>query len=108
MVAAFIAGVVIAFAEPQPTFLWVRSAAATNGASGQAIARDRFDNVYVTGNFGGTAVFGGTVLTSSAGGLFMVKYDAQGHVIWAKLAASNASVVAIVVDNARNNYITGT
>jgi hypothetical protein len=108
MVAAFIAGVVIAFAEPQPTFLWVRSAAATNGASGQAIARDRFDNVYVTGNFGGTAVFGGTVLTSSAGGLFMVKYDAQGHVIWAKLAASNASVVAIVVDNAGNTYITGT
>lgn len=67
-----------------PNYLWAKSVGGVNYES--KIAVDSNGNTYVTGHYGsGTITFGNFTLTNS--GLFdiyVVKYDSNGDVVWAK------------------------
>jgi hypothetical protein len=69
-------------------FLWVRQIGGTWSDGPTACATDADGSVLVTGAFASSnVVFGGTVLTNSAqdvASCFLVKYDSQGDVLWAR------------------------
>jgi len=74
-------------------FLWARSAGGTNSNDvSNSVATDLSGNVFITGYFHSPTInFGGTILTNSTPpyeDIFLVKYDSNGNVIWAKSAGS--------------------
>jgi hypothetical protein len=77
------------------------------------VAYDNRGGYYATGRFQGTAVFGGTSLTSVGESvLFLIRYDSQGNAVWADRALnSNASSAAygfgLATDAAGNAYVSG-
>jgi hypothetical protein len=91
---------------------WVKMV--DGNSEGTALSFDSFDNVYVTGNFMGTADFDPSSATSnlvSAGGqdLFVWKLDFNGNLVWAKGAggSNHEESHAIVSDASGNVYLTG-
>ncbi len=56
---------------------------------GQGLVCDKSGNVYVTGYFGDTVSFGSYTLKTQNIGTFLVKYDSNGNVIWAKQSNSS-------------------
>ena len=92
--------------------LWEKKAGGTNFDKGRGIAVDGSGNAYVTGEFSGTASFGGTTLSSSGtyiADIFVAKYDASGNVLWAKKAGGSSwdEGRSIAVDGSGNTYVTG-
>ncbi|MEJ8801250.1 SBBP repeat-containing protein [Pontibacter sp. H249] len=90
--------------------LWAKSAGGQHSDTGYSLAVDGAGNVYVTGEYQGTATFGTTTLTSSGGyDVFIAKYDASGNVLWAKSAGGQHSDTgySLAVDGAGNVYVTG-
>jgi len=95
---------------------WVKS---VDCASGTNIAVDAAGNCYITGQFSCSVItFGSVSLTNSAGlsaDMFIVKYDTNGNVVWAKSAGgvgingTNTTCVGvdIAVDANENPYVTG-
>jgi hypothetical protein len=78
--------------------------------SGEGIAIDSSGNVYITGYFSGTAVFGSTTLVSAGRkDTYMAKVDSGGNFLWAKRAGGTGddSGEGIAVDSSGNAYITG-
>jgi hypothetical protein len=55
----------VAKVDPNGNFLWADLLGGSASGAPDGIALDGGGNVYVTGNFGGTAAFGGTTLTSA-------------------------------------------
>lgn len=89
---------------------WVRTS--SNGGTGNAIAHDRWGNVYVTGTFETLTINFGNTLIYSYGStdVFLAKYDAQGNLKWVHSAGENGpdEGSGIAVDNSGNAFITGT
>ncbi len=92
--------------------LWAQAMGGPSVDSAYGIAMDRVGNVYITGSFRGTAIFGSTTLTS--GGvrdIFVIKLDSNGNVLWARDMGRGSSlfndVYGIAVDDAHNVYTTG-
>lgn len=79
----------------------------------QGVTVDAGGNVYITGNFAGTATFGSTAVTTitSAGNsdVFIAKYSSSGNLQWVKSAGGPGidQSQSIAVDVAGNVYITG-
>ena len=97
-----------------PPFEWVRDAGGPDYDQGLGVACDNATNIYVTGNFRGSGVFGGTLLTNSYNGspldgMFIAKYDSSGSVLWAKgIKNNNVSYgFAVAVDSNGNSFVTG-
>ncbi len=103
-----------------PQFGFAIRAGAANGSSAfryetpHAIASDSAGNVYITGEFMGTADFDpspGTVTLTSAGDVdvFVAKYSPSGALVWAKRMGSNGADVGIdiAIDRAGNVITTG-
>ena len=92
-----------------PNYLWAKSVGGVNYE--RNIAVDSNGNTYVTGHYGsGTITFGSFTLTNS--GLFdiyVVKYDTNGDVVWAKSAGGTGYDygVGIAVDASGNCFVTG-
>ncbi len=80
---------------------------------GNSITVDSQGNVYITGQFGGTTIFGSISLTatgSSNSNIFVAKYNSSGVVQWAVSAASSGGYdkgTGIKVDAVGNVYVTG-
>ena len=93
------------------TLVWVRSAGGTGDDRSRSIAVDPSGNIYVTGYFNSpTITFDSIALTSTAYyDIFVTKYNAAGHVIWAKSAGGGSSEYSqsIAVDQNGNSYLTG-
>ena len=89
---------------------WAKQAGGSSVDGANCPAIDASGNIYITGDFGGTATFGGTILTSpNADDIFVTKYSSAGDLIWAKRAGGlgdNAGR-AIAVDASGNSYVTG-
>ena len=96
-------------------FLWAKNFGGTGSDIGNSLAIDSIGNVYITGNFEGTADFdpgAGTFnLTSSVGGpdVFISKLDSQGNFLWAKSFGGfrSDSSKSLAIDSVGNVYTTG-
>jgi len=95
-------------------YLWAKRIGSTDNDRGYSIATDAGGNVYITGDFRGTADFdpgAGTVNLTSAGYLdiFFAKYDNNGNYLWAKRIGSTDydTGYSIATDVGGNVYITG-
>ncbi|MDR3669134.1 MAG: SBBP repeat-containing protein [Ignavibacteriaceae bacterium] len=87
--------------------LWVKQYL---NSSGRSIAADANQNIYITGNFIGNAIFDTIPLTSYGGtDIFISKYDSNGNCLWAKQAGdtNNDAGYGISIDANGNSYVTG-
>lgn len=92
--------------------LWAKSAGGINGDYGSSVSADANGNVFVTGGFSSPTIsFGTTTFTKSGvSKVFVVKYDANGNVLWAKSAEGWASFDApysVSADAGGNVLVTG-
>ncbi|MDP4267266.1 MAG: SBBP repeat-containing protein [Bacteroidota bacterium] len=92
--------------------IWAKSAGESSYGNGNSITVDFTGNIYITGGFLGTAIFGSTVLTNAGspwGNVFLAKFDANGNIIWAKAAGGTKKdrSYSVVADASGNAYITG-
>jgi len=74
------------------------------------VALDTRSNIYITGEFSGTASFGATSLTSAGGDdVFVAKLDAYANWQWAKRVSGTSTDAGhgVAVDSSGNPYITG-
>jgi hypothetical protein len=98
---------------PNGALIWARAmgGTATNIANG--IDVDTQNNVYLTGQFSGTADFdpslASTSFTAVLSDAFVAKYNSDGQLVWVHGIGSPATDIAhgIAVDIAGNAYITG-
>ncbi|HTB07488.1 MAG TPA: gliding motility-associated C-terminal domain-containing protein [Bacteroidia bacterium] len=99
--------------------LWAKQAnlfSSMSSANGNSVGTDQLGNVYLTGYFTGTINFGSNTLNGinniSLYDVFIVKYNPNGNVLWAKQgnipsSASGGSGYSVITDKANNVYLTG-
>ena len=98
-----------------PSWVWAKSSGGTSYDSGNSVATDANGNIYVVGSFDSYSITFGTIILTNAGGaggnadIFVVKYDINGNVLWAKSAGGSGYDVAnsITVDTLGNVIILG-
>ena len=106
-------GATISTITEPPTPAWATSIGGTSSDYGQAIATDSGGNVYVTGQYQGTATFGSGVSLTSTGSydVFVAKYNTSGTAQWAtSIGGGTFSIDAgygIATDSGGNVYVTG-
>ena len=95
--------------------LWAQRGAGSFGEFITGVVTDSFGNVLISGHFTSpTVTFGQLTLTnsnsSSSDDIFLVKYDSNGNVIWAKKYGGNGDDIAnnLAYDNANKICLTGT
>jgi len=95
-------------------YIWAKNMGGTGNDVGYAVAFDNNGNVYITGDFSGTANFNGGAanakLTSAgASDVFFAKYDAAGNYIVAKNVGGTGydGCNAILSDGGSNIYVAG-
>ena len=89
---------------------WAKKAGGTSWDYARGITIDEAGNVYVLGDFSGTAHFGSYSLTSiGSNDIFIAKINSNGTWLWASQAGgANMDVGnAITIDDAGSSYITG-
>ena len=77
------------------------------GTTAGSVAIDKSGNIYVTGSFYDTIAFSTDTLFSANEGMFLVKYDANGGILWAIESDTAGTPQAVVTDNSGNIYIAG-
>jgi hypothetical protein len=91
--------------------LWAKSAGGTEDDRGYSVATDASGNCYVTGSFHSSSITFGSYTLTNAGYLdmFLVKYDANGNVIWAKSAGGTGDDDgnSVATDANGNCFVTG-
>jgi hypothetical protein len=95
--------------------LWAKSASGTGEDWGNEVCVDASGNTYLEGEFNSpTITFGSTTLTNADNtgntfDSFLVKYDANGNVIWAKSVNGNGNdeTWTIGIDISEDFYIAG-
>jgi hypothetical protein len=74
--------------DPMGNLIWERHAGGTDQEFIGCVTTDLFGNVYITGTFSSTSIVFGTftLLNPNLGfpDIFLVKYDTNGNVIWAR------------------------
>lgn len=94
-----------------PNWEWAKSAGVGQNDNGNSIYTDANGNIFATGSFdGGSITFGTTTLTSSGNyDIYIVKYSADGNVLWAISAGGSGldDSYDICTDDNGNIFITG-
>ena len=68
-----------------PDWNWAMTFGGSGGITGVDITRDNNDNLFVTGYFNGSVMYGSTNITSSGWwDLFFAKFDGSGNLTWIK------------------------
>lgn len=110
--ALAIALLLTANAVGQPGWKWAKKMGGNQEDVSNDMATDKSGNTYVVGMFRSTTLFVGTTSLNTAGGydLFIVKYNSNGDVVWAKSAggADFESARGVYVDASGYVYVTGT
>ncbi len=80
--------VCVAKYNPSGTLLWARQIGNADADIAYGICADEQDNAYVVGQFKNTLTIGASNFTANTGwwNTYLVKYDADGAVVWAKHA----------------------
>ena len=105
--------VFVAKLDPYGNWLWATRAGHNGNASGNSIATDSQNNIYVTGAFTYQAYFGSTLLYAGSGGyndIFLAKLNSAGsNWLWAVQAGGNSNDYGygVALDEYDNVYITG-
>ncbi|MCE3295727.1 MAG: hypothetical protein K0R65_1441, partial [Crocinitomicaceae bacterium] len=85
-----------------PQWTWAKNV----GGSAISMTSDSIGNSYVVGLHSSNVTFGSTTLAGS--GVYVVKYDSTGAVLWARQAATGlVDPKDIAVDALGDYYITG-
>jgi hypothetical protein len=111
----FIVFVFLAYNSFAQTWLWGEQGSASNSPvenNGWATAIDQSNNVYFGGIFQNTITFGSyTLVSGNNQSAFLVKYDINGNVLWAKQSKgtlyTECTIVSIAVDKYGYIYVTG-
>jgi len=96
-----------------PNWEWARSAKSGGGAAGFGeginVTTDHFENVFAVGSYHDTITFGSHVLSGASSGVYLVKYDSSGNVIWAKsdISAHGALGYGVCTDGFGNCFLSG-
>jgi len=96
-----------------PNWQWGKGSKGSNEQQSHSCASDANGNLYVTGYFKNSPiVFDNDTLTNTNGGyadIFLVKYDKNGNVIWAKGAGGmyDDKCNSVATDDSGNVFITG-
>ena len=92
------------------TWLWAKkSTYETSSDGGYSICTDGSGNAYVTGYFEGPLIHFGSIILHN-GGMYLVKYDAAGNVLWAKEAGgspNSSTGLDVTLDINGNIFVTG-
>jgi len=94
-----------------PSWTWAKKSVCAKDDYSWLIAKDKNENLFVTGRFSGDSIqFGGIILHAPGGGIFVVRYDASGNVIWGRSDEGNANsdAISIATDQNGNVYVAGT
>ncbi len=101
----------VAQIDPNGNWLWASAARSAGTNTARALAVDASGNIYVAGEFGQTAVFGATALTSIGGqDLFVGKLDASGNWLLARRGGGTSGhdvATALAIDAANQLYLLG-
>ncbi|HTL81179.1 MAG TPA: T9SS type A sorting domain-containing protein [Bacteroidia bacterium] len=94
--------------------IWAKQAGAGSNSSSEGIAvtTDNAGNIFLTGIFGDTIIFGNTVLvhsTTYSAPMFLAKFDSSGNVIWAISMGGfmQDRPFSVATDTAGNSFVTG-
>jgi len=94
-----------------PEWSWATSAGGVHHDEGRSLAMDASGNAYVTGYFySPTITFGSNILTNAGSyDVFIVKYDANGNVLWATspVGTDCDGGISLALDASGNAYVTG-
>ena len=100
--------------EASGRLLWAKALGGMEDDYAYALALDGLGNLYVGGDFGGTADFDpgpGTLNLTAKGGadVFVCKWSSEGEVLWARSFGGLAGDYseALAVDDSGNVYVTG-
>jgi hypothetical protein len=92
-----------------PAWLWAKSS--SGWGLGYSVAEDASGNYYVTGTFISTTITFESYTLAQTGGddIFLVKYDGNGNVLWARSAggSDNDEALSVAVDASGNAFIAG-
>jgi hypothetical protein len=104
--------VFVAKLDTNGVWQWAKNGGGTQTDRGYGVSVDTSGNVYITGDFWGTASFGSTTLTSLGNSdIFVAKLSTIGVWQWAKSAGSGGNMgetgTDIAVDSSGNAYVTG-
>lgn len=96
---------------PSGQVIWARKAGGTGSDRALSVASDQNGNIYITGFFYGSAIFGNTTLSSVNGSQdgFIAKLDANGNFLWAEAFGGNLAQWgnSITVDSNNDPILTG-
>ncbi|HOS49029.1 MAG TPA: SBBP repeat-containing protein, partial [Bacteroidia bacterium] len=103
---------IVMFSRAQsPDWMWVHSDGSPGVDFGMDIASDQSGNIYSVGSFGAPSInFGSFTLTNQGyGDNFLVKYDSNGSVLWAKSSGGSQyeETSTVKVDHAGNVIVAG-
>jgi len=89
--------------------MWSKSFGDASSQSARGLATDGSGNVIMVGHYSGSMDFGGGVLTSAGGDIFVAKFDAAGNHVWSKRFGDGNSQTAygVTVDGWGNVVLTG-
>ena len=106
----FLFGLSLSITAQTPNWAWAKCSISDNPyyEKSSAFASDNNGNIFVAGTYVGTVSFGNFTLTSAAVyGNFLVKYDLNGNVIWAKSLASGGKIKSLRIDKFQHLYLAG-
>lgn len=107
---AFLLGVVLTAGISPAGALWPASGGGPLDESAFATVTDQSGNIYVAGEFRGSANFGGTVYSAQGlSDIFVAKYSPDGSLLFVRTAGGPSvdRATALAVDSAQNVYLTG-
>ena len=89
--------------------IWVKFINSTQSIKANAVVVDSSGNIYITGEFSGTANFDTQFLTAQNSDAFIVKLNESGNITWLKqgISPNNARGNDIVISNDGSVYVCG-